>query len=109
MIDVSKKVEKPRSQKHFVTYAEVAGIFIDETVNDVMAEVRQPYKDGVLAFAEYLEQRNTIGGDQLTILAIQKAREIETEILNALIDEVGVNKAQEIMRPIVEKHRRHAR
>lgn len=105
MIDVSKKSERPRTQKHFVSYAEVAQVFIDEVATDVMPEVKHVFSNGVKKFAEYLEQRNTIGGDSLTVMAMTKAREIEKEILNALIDHIGVAKAQEVMMPIIKKHR----
>lgn len=101
MIDVSNKNGKQTKTKHFASYKEVAHIFI-ETLDEKTKENVAPT---LLVFADYLDTRNTIGGSDLTLLAMQKSREIEKEILNGLIDHIGVDQAQKIMLPIVQKYR----
>jgi hypothetical protein len=101
MIDVSQReANKSVKQAMFSTYKEVGLKFIE-----VMAYKTEAEKHAVMTFANYLDEKNTIGGNDINMLAIQKSREIEKEILTALIEHIGVQKSQELMLPIVQKHR----
>lgn len=58
----------------------------------------------VTDFANYLDSFATID-DKLQILAYQKAREIDGEVLFALANEIPKEKIEQIVRSVHEKHR----
>ena len=58
---------------------------------------------GIDMFAEYLDSSNVLS-DKFTVLALMSAREIDREVLLALVDVIGIDKAREIIQKIYDGH-----
>lgn len=92
-------IDNVTREKISKTYKEYAQEFIDNNKISNIDEIA-----GVLLFAEHLDGNNVLT-NELTILAIQQARKYDRELLLLFIDEVGLEKAQELARKVVGNHR----
>lgn len=97
--DNGLSVKKVPDQKMSMTYQEVANAFIESAELKNTDEIA-----GVKLFAEHLDGNNVMS-HQLTLLALQQARKIDRETILALVEALGMEKSQEIVRAVVEKHR----
>lgn len=66
-------------------------------------EVGPAEKRGIEMFAAHLDGFNFLT-PQLQIIALMQSRKIDAELINALVDAVGVEKATEIARQIHAKY-----
>lgn len=60
--------------------------------------------DAVIKFAKYLDSFQTLS-DKLQILAIQKAREIDREVLLACVDKFGLEEMQVVIQEVYNRHK----
>lgn len=68
------------------------------------AEMSDHDKDVARGFAAYLDSFQHLSSE-LELLALYKAREIDREAMLALANELGKDKAAEVIKTVFEKHR----
>lgn len=61
-------------------------------------------KEGIIRFAHSLDKFNTLS-QQLELIALYKAREIDREFLLMLIEVVGIEKARELATTLTARHK----
>lgn len=83
------------------TYLNAANDLINENPDFYSEEAKQ----GIVSFARYLDSFKTLSVE-LQILAMEKSRLIDREVLLAVADEFGKDKVAEIVRKIHDKHTR---
>ncbi len=86
-----------------VTYKESAEKFLVELQEDGNAEAHEVFIEGVRAFAKYLDGF-TVLDDKLQILAYQKAREIDREVMLKLAAQLPKEVVENIVREVNSKH-----
>lgn len=97
--DTGTKVPHIENQNLSKTYKEVAQEFIVAENFTSVDEIA-----GVMKFAQSLDGQNVMS-PELTLMAMQQARKIDRELIEALIEAVGLDKAKEIARSVVSRHR----
>lgn len=97
--DTGTEVPKIGNENLSKTYKEVAQEFVVDEKFTSIEEIA-----GAMRFAESLDKRNVMS-PEITLMAMQQARKIDRELLEAFIEAVGLDKAKEIARSIVNRHR----
>lgn len=93
------------------TYQAKANEWIKEKYQEIPLDPQDPdfdqeKRDAVLEFAKYLDSFAVLD-DKIQILAYQKSREIDREVMMALVEEIPKEKVEEIVRSIHNKHYKH--
>lgn len=87
-----------------VTYQEVADQYLGVKYKDM--DGAEAEKQEIMEFAKYLDGFAVLD-DKLQILAYQKAREIDREVLFAMARELPKAKVEEIISGVYAKHHKH--
>jgi hypothetical protein len=81
------------------TYKEVVDELIETGIFKSSDEI-----NGAKEFAKYLDGNNVMT-HELTLLAIQQSRKIDRELITKLVEFIGIDKARDIVREVVNNHR----
>jgi hypothetical protein len=89
-------MEKPK----FTTYIATAQALFEENPKFY----KRSERNAILSFAKYLDSGREMNGD-IQILAYMKAQQIDREVILALADALGRDKAAEITKAIHARHK----
>lgn len=88
----------------FQTYIQVAQTLFSDNPDYYSKEGQ----DFILSFAKYLDSGRVLNAE-LQMIAMQQARKIDGEVIVALADVTGLEKAREVIAGVYAKHRHGSR
>lgn len=84
------------------TYKEVANEFLPVFLIEIGTDGERE-KSAVESFAKHLDSFQTLT-TEMELLALQKSREIDAEVLKAFFDEIGTERSREIIKKVFARH-----